>query len=58
MERDIEDAIRTLLRTHMHLTQEGMPVIEMGAAPASFELERYRRAWLLLWKRYGGGNSA
>ena len=50
---EVENAIGVLLRTHMHLTHENFPVIEMGAVQVDWDNERYAKAWMLLWNQYG-----
>ncbi len=50
--REVESAVRVLLRTHMGLDHEGMPIIQMGAIPHEYDNDHYVQSWLLLWDKY------
>ncbi len=51
---ETENAIRVLLKTHMHLNYwEELPIIIMGATPRDWDHQFYAQAWLLLWEKYG-----
>ena len=50
---EVKSAIKVLLRTHMRLDHEGIPIIQMGATPLDLDGQFYTHAWLLLWEKYG-----
>ncbi len=50
--KEVDHAIKVLLRSHMNLDYEGLPIINMGAVPLDWEGNAYAQAWLLLWEKF------
>ena len=50
---EVRAAIKTLLRTHMKIDRNDIPLIIMGATPPEWDHRRYGEAWLLLWEKFG-----
>lgn len=54
MDKEIINAIQTLLRTHVSRDHDdpAVPIVQMGAVPEYDDPRYYANAWLLLWKKF------